>query len=115
MRAKVFLKAVEIGIKNKFPHWHSINVGILGVAIADLLMERIQYELFHVQYHEENVDEVLKKWPHTAQFFRDYALACVGCTIAPFCEIGKVAEIYELPQEQFLNDLRAAIENKQAE
>ena len=58
------------------------------------------------------VDEVLKKWPHTAQFFRQYALACVGCTIAPFCEIGKVAEIYSLPQEQFLNDLRAVIQGK---
>ncbi len=58
------------------------------------------------------VDEVLKKWPHTAKFFRHYMLACVGCTIAPFCEIGKVAEIYGLPQEQFLNDLRASIQDK---
>ena len=64
-------------------------------------------ELFNM-----TVDDVLKKWPHTAQFFRKYGLACIGCTIAPFCEIGKVADIYGLPAEAFLDDLRASITGK---
>ncbi|MEN8193696.1 MAG: hypothetical protein ABFS12_12815 [Bacteroidota bacterium] len=61
MKAKIFLKAVEIGIKHKFPHWDSTNVGILGVAMADLLMERLNYELFSVKYDDENIDELLYK------------------------------------------------------
>ena len=55
------------------------------------------------------VNDVLKQWPQTASVFRKYGLACVGCTIAPFCEIGKVAEIYGLPLNQFLHDLRSEI------
>lgn len=58
------------------------------------------------------VDDVLKRWPQTAQLFRQNGLACVGCTIAPFCEIWKVAEIYGLPTEKLLNDLRTIIQDK---
>lgn len=56
------------------------------------------------------VDEVLRRWPETAVIFRQYGLACLGCAVAPFCEVTAVANIYNLPQEQFLADLRAAIE-----
>lgn len=55
------------------------------------------------------VDDVLKQWPQTAPVFRKHGLACVGCIIARFCEIGKVAEIYNLPPEQLLHDLHAVI------
>lgn len=56
------------------------------------------------------VDEVLRRWPDTAVIFRQYGLACLGCAVAPFCEVTAVANIYNLPQEQFLADLRTAIE-----
>lgn len=61
MKSKIFLKAVEIGIKHKFPHWDSTNVGILGIAIADLLMNRLNYELESVSPDQENVDQIIKK------------------------------------------------------
>ena len=61
MKSKIFLRPVEIGIKHKFPHWDSTNVGILGIAIADLLMNRLNYELDSVSPDQENVDEILKK------------------------------------------------------
>lgn len=59
--SKVFIKAVEIGIKHRFPHWDSTNVGILGVAIADLLMDRLNYELYSVKFDDKDVDELLNK------------------------------------------------------
>lgn len=55
------------------------------------------------------VDEILKRWPQTASVFRDYALACLGCAIAPFCEVTAVADIYGLPKEKLMADLRRAI------
>lgn len=61
MRARIFLKAVEIGIKHKFPHWDSTNVGILGIAMADLLMERLNYELYSVKFDDDDVDLLLQK------------------------------------------------------
>ncbi len=60
-----------------------------------------------------SVDDALKQWPQTAHLFRQYGLACVGCTIASFCEIGTVADIYGLPPDQFLDDLRASIAEKE--
>lgn len=56
------------------------------------------------------VDEILRRWPQTVQVFRSYALSCLGCAIAPFCEVTAVAKIYNLPEEQFLADLQQAIE-----
>lgn len=56
------------------------------------------------------VDDVLRRWPDTAVIFRQYGLACLGCAVAPFCEVTAVASIYNLPKEQFLADLHAAIE-----
>ena len=59
------------------------------------------------------VDEVLRRWPQTAQVFRSYSLACLGCAIAPFCEISNVAKIYNIPEEALIADLKAAIAKSQ--
>ncbi len=59
------------------------------------------------------VDDVLRRWPQTAVIFRRYGLACLGCAVAPFCEIKAVADIYDLPQEQFMADLYTAIASDQ--
>ncbi|HRQ39803.1 MAG TPA: hypothetical protein PLD25_18000 [Chloroflexota bacterium] len=59
------------------------------------------------------VDEVLQRWPDTAVIFRQYGLACLGCAVAPFCEVTAVANIYNLHQDQFMADLRAAINKHQ--
>ncbi len=58
---------------------------------------------------ELTVDEVLTQWSQTAQVFRRYRLACVGCAIGPYCDIDTVVATYNIPRQQFLDDLFAAI------
>ncbi|VAW43416.1 hypothetical protein MNBD_CHLOROFLEXI01-2854 [hydrothermal vent metagenome] len=58
---------------------------------------------------ELTVDGILARWPQTIQVFRRYKLACVGCTIGPYCDINMVADIYNVPLQQFLDDLNAVI------
>jgi hybrid cluster-associated redox disulfide protein len=62
-----------------------------------------------IELDKMTVDDVLRRWPDTAVIFRQYGLACLGCAVAPFCEVTAVANIYNLPKEQFLADLHAAI------
>ncbi len=59
---------------------------------------------------ELTVDEILAQWPQTAQVFRRYRLACVGCVIGPYCDMDTVADTYNIPMQQFLNELYAAIQ-----
>ncbi len=59
------------------------------------------------------IDQVLRRWPQTAQVFRHHSLDCLGCSIAPFCDVTAMADIYGLPKEQFMADLLAAIETEE--
>jgi hybrid cluster-associated redox disulfide protein len=58
---------------------------------------------------ELTVDEILTRWPQTAQVFRHYRLACVGCAIGSYCNMNTVADIYNVSLQQFLDDLNAVI------
>jgi len=58
---KTFLKAVEVGVKYKFPHWNDSTVGNIGIAIADLVLERLDYELDFVLSGNNYSNEVLIK------------------------------------------------------
>lgn len=55
------------------------------------------------------VNDVLKKWPLTAQVFRAHHLSCMTCAVSTFCEVTTVADIYGLPKASFLAELRAII------
>ena len=56
------------------------------------------------------VAEVQDRWPQTIVVFRDYAAACVGCDLAPFCTLSEVATEYQLTLDRLLADLQASIE-----
>ncbi|VAX24568.1 hypothetical protein MNBD_IGNAVI01-3101 [hydrothermal vent metagenome] len=58
---KAFLKAVEVGVKYKFPHWNDGTVGTIGIAIADMVLERLDYELDFVSSGSNFSNEVLIK------------------------------------------------------
>lgn len=61
------------------------------------------------QIANETVDNLLNRWPETADVFHQYGMACVGCAVAPFYSVGDAAEIYSLPRDEFLNDIKKAI------
>jgi len=62
-----------------------------------------------IDFTDMTVDDILRRWPQSVQVFRSYSLACLGCAVASFCNVMDVAEIYNLPKEQFLADLQKSI------
>lgn len=58
---RAFLKAVEVGIKYKFPHWNDSTIGTIGATITDMVLDRLNYELDFAAYSDEVSNEVLVK------------------------------------------------------
>lgn len=65
--------------------------------------------MFPIDLTELTVDEILARWPQTIQVFRHYRLACIGCVIGSYCSMNTVAAIYNIPLQQFLDDLNVVI------
>ena len=55
------------------------------------------------------IEEVLTRWPQTADIFHRHNMACVGCPVAGFYTVADAAGVYDLTQEQFLNELMVSI------
>ena len=68
----------------------------------------IQRQLFSADL---TVDQVLKRWPDTAAVFLRHRMACVGCPMASFETLDSSARVYELPLEDFLEELELAAAN----
>jgi hypothetical protein len=61
-------------------------------------------------FHSQSiVEDVLKKWPQTFSVFRSRNTDCVGCILQRFCTLQNVAETYELPLHEFINDLQGCV------
>lgn len=58
---RAFLKAVEVGVKHKFPHWNDSAVGTIGIAIADMVLDRLSYELDYASGRSDISQKVLIK------------------------------------------------------
>ncbi len=58
---------------------------------------------------EMTVEDVLTRWPETAEVFNRYNMACVGCPVAPFYTVAEAAEVYQLPPADFIAELEQAI------
>jgi len=58
---------------------------------------------------EMPVEDVMSRWPATAEVFNAHALACVGCALSPFCTVRDAATAYDLPSHQLTDDLLAVI------
>ncbi len=56
------------------------------------------------------VEEVMARWPATAEVFNGHALACVGCALAPFCTVQDAATTYDLLPQEFVAELLAIID-----
>ncbi|HMT20252.1 MAG TPA: DUF1858 domain-containing protein [Promineifilum sp.] len=71
-------------------------------------MGQIQYPTVEA-VGEMIITDLLERWPETADVFRDHAMACVGCAVAPFYSITDAALVYGLSPEQFAAELLAVI------
>jgi hybrid cluster-associated redox disulfide protein len=58
---------------------------------------------------EMMIEDVLTKWPETAVVFQKHSMACVGCAVANFYSIADAANVYGVPDAQFLAELMAVI------
>lgn len=61
------------------------------------------------QLADMRISEVLEQWPTVADVFQKHAMACVGCVVAPFYTIADAATVYNLPKDEFIAELAAAI------
>ena len=62
----------------------------------------------HPDFPSLTVEEVLHRWPRTADVFFRHRMACVGCTMAPFESLPEAAGHYGLPADDFVDEIRHA-------
>lgn len=62
---------------------------------------------------EMTIEELLRRWPETAEIFHRHHMACAGCAVAPFYTIIDAAQVYGLPAEQLLAEIQDVIETKE--
>ena len=55
------------------------------------------------------VELILKTWPRAARVFYAYKMACVGCVLAPYYTLAEAVHIYQLPLDEFLNEVLTVI------
>jgi hybrid cluster-associated redox disulfide protein len=58
---------------------------------------------------ELTITEVLERWPATAAVFGEFNMACVGCAVADYYTVADAAQVYDVPVEEFMNRLKAAV------
>jgi hybrid cluster-associated redox disulfide protein len=58
---------------------------------------------------EMTIDDVLTRWPQTADVFTRRNMACVGCPVAPFYTVSEAAAIYNLEISDFIDELQQAV------
>jgi len=56
------------------------------------------------------IDEVLKKYPETAEVFAKHGFHCIGCIAASFESIAQGAVVHGIDVEKLVEDLNKTIE-----
>jgi hybrid cluster-associated redox disulfide protein len=70
--------------------------------------EELRMGAFNIE-PDLTVFDLLEKWPLTITVFQDYRMGCVGCVMAPFETLTEATEIYKIPLNQFIFDLKSVI------
>ncbi|KAB0266885.1 DUF1858 domain-containing protein [Microvirga brassicacearum] len=60
------------------------------------------------------VDDVMRHWPTTIRVFLNYKMHCVGCPIACFHTVDDACREHGTDHQRFLADLRAAVDDADA-
>jgi hypothetical protein len=61
---------------------------------------------------EITVADLLKSDPSAVIFFIRQQTACVGCYLAKFCALTEVIKVYQLDENQFLEELARFLGHK---
>lgn len=59
------------------------------------------------------VEDILTRWPETADVFGRHNMACVGCPVAPFYTVSEAAVVYKLAPSDFVAELERTIAGEQ--
>ncbi len=59
------------------------------------------------------IADLFDRWPEAIPVFIKRRMDCVGCPMARFMLLRDAIQIYELPAEEFLEELRLAIRLKE--
>jgi hybrid cluster-associated redox disulfide protein len=59
---------------------------------------------------ELSIAVLLSEYPQAIPVFIGHRMACVGCSMAPFETLRGAAEIYHLPFESFMEEIKSAME-----
>ncbi|HMB22998.1 MAG TPA: hypothetical protein VKP08_09225 [Anaerolineales bacterium] len=51
------------------------------------------------------VEEVLQKLPHVFSVFTKHKTKCVGCLMQRFCTLRDVAEMYQIPLTELIEEI----------
>ncbi len=58
------------------------------------------------------IEEILQKYPETAEIFMEYGFHCLGCAASNFESIEDGAVVHGIDVEKFVKELNKAIEKK---
>lgn len=59
---------------------------------------------------EMKIDDIIKKYPQTAEVFENYNFHCIGCMAASFENLEQGANVHGIDLNKFLADLNKAVE-----
>jgi hybrid cluster-associated redox disulfide protein len=60
------------------------------------------------------IETILTEWPATSVIFKQYHLACVGCSLTPFCTIREMATLYKVAEDEFMAALQNVIDKHES-
>jgi hypothetical protein len=63
-------------------------------------------EILHDQI---TVEELLQRWPETWVVFKSKTTQCMGCFMQRFCSLREVAEAYQLPLQDLIEELEKCV------
>ncbi len=63
---------------------------------------------------QQTVKQILTTCPETAVVFKRHNMACIGCDVSHLYTVAEVAEVYQIPVDEFLSELDSAINNPES-
>ena len=62
-----------------------------------------------------SITEILNRWPEVIPVFLKHKMACVGCSLADFMTLEDALDIYQLNEEQFIEEIKNTIQSQNSE